>query len=689
MNKIILLLILSYFFVACNSKTSVNHINQNNVVTNFIKDVRTLESDSNKNPINAFKNLANDLADKKTILTKDNIESVLNDSKNYSSCVIVVANHTIVRINSLADCQQSGSWKACMPTVAGYIKKGKLNYKANYMNNVIGKPDKQERIAYFFNYDKKESQKKAISYEQGPYSEYYQNGEIKVNGCGYKKFYRYFVSAKDEIYLMEGADLKSKKIKEIPFGYEVDTIKETGNINSVEREWVKIEVELELSPGEEGYYYDEIEDQPSSKLFKGYVNNEFLEKKIDSIKKSGIWTYFYESGIIKKEAFFYLDDHYSKEIEVDSYLDDHCIKEINYDTDGDVVKINEERIDGEVRYVSNTFHKNGKIKDISDGGLFDAVSISFDENGKYVGDWDYSSMKNHFDEINLTKDIRDFHLHDGEKILKEIKTLRSSEDKDEKKIEINTTLIVDSVKSHWESPENLFLIDDLYSSIIIRAEARYDLTDILNEEEMNWVENIDSLQWWVLPLKGIAKKVNVKQNLIYSTKLCGDYGNFYATELDYDPKDISLACLGNPPEIWFKKGPKCIISLDEATQLINANLPTKFQNINNKIVITETTDGWDGYLNWCCPEEDNPLYVNVDEMSIIEYRIPVNVSAQSKVTIGDAKAHIFGVEESMQPSLKRDIDGDGILEVYWTGCQNFWTHNNKTFISNVGDCCGC
>ena len=265
----------------------------------------------------------------------------------------------------------------------------------------------------------------------------------------------------------------------------------------------------------------------------------------------------------------------------------------------------------------------------------------------------------------------------------------NGEFKDEKKIDINTTELVEPIKCDWESPKNLFLIDGYNRSIIIRADARYDRSDGLNEEEMNWVNNIDSLQWWVLPVEGITKKVKVKQNLIYSKKICGEYANFYATELDYDPKDISLTCLGYPPKSWFKKGPKCIISLGEATQLINDNLQTEFQNINNKIVITETTAGWDGYVNWCCPKEDNPLYKNVDEMSIIEYRIPVSVSAQSKVTIGDAKAYIFGVEESMQPSIKRDIDGDGILEVYWTGCQNFWTHINKKFVSNVGDCCGC
>ena len=80
-----------------------------------------------------------------------NIKEVLIKSRDYANCVITTGNHTIVKIESMDNCQQSGSWKACMPYVKGYVKKGKLNYKADYMNNVIGIPDGQQRIAYFFN----------------------------------------------------------------------------------------------------------------------------------------------------------------------------------------------------------------------------------------------------------------------------------------------------------------------------------------------------------------------------------------------------------------------------------------------------------------------------------------------------------------------------------------------------------
>ena len=93
--------------------------------------------------------MAEEIAEDKIILSEKNIKIVLIKSKEFSNCVIITGNHTIVKIISFDNCQQSGSWKACMPAVEGYIKKGKLNYKKDFMNNVIGIPDKQERVAYF------------------------------------------------------------------------------------------------------------------------------------------------------------------------------------------------------------------------------------------------------------------------------------------------------------------------------------------------------------------------------------------------------------------------------------------------------------------------------------------------------------------------------------------------------------
>ena len=122
-----------------------------NTVTEFLRDVKTLESDTNVNPIVKFKDLAEGIAKEKLILSKDNINEALTLVKDYSICVIITGNHTIVKVENLDDCQQSGSWKACMPKCSGYIKKSELNFKNDYMNNIIGVPDNQERVAYYFN----------------------------------------------------------------------------------------------------------------------------------------------------------------------------------------------------------------------------------------------------------------------------------------------------------------------------------------------------------------------------------------------------------------------------------------------------------------------------------------------------------------------------------------------------------
>ena len=414
-NYIYLLSFASILIIGCNSKTDVNPEEdqvQDNIVSKFLIDVKSLESDTNTNPIVAFKDLAEEIAEDKMVVSKKNIKKVLIKSKEYSNCVIVTGNHTIVKILSFDNCQQSGSWKACMPTVEGYIKKGKLNYKKDFMNNVIGKPDKQERVAYFFK-NETMKEKKSDSYEQAPPLTYYENGKIKVSGHGYKKFYRYFVSAKDGIDLMESADLNSKKIANIPNNTELW-------IESKDGKWLYIYTVFDLSPGDEGYYNDLID--PSE--LNGYVMNKLIETELDSINKPGVWTYFFESGEIEREEFHFTN----------------FIKKIYYDKKGFITKIEERDGDENSPFgwgpdiVSNTFHKNGKIDCIHEGSGGGATSWCFDENGGKLFSYNYDPDNNPF---ILSKDIRDFYLLDTEKILNEIKTLRSSEYNDEEKIEIN------------------------------------------------------------------------------------------------------------------------------------------------------------------------------------------------------------------------------------------------------------
>ena len=414
--KISILFFASSVIVGCDSKIKLEGDgNENNVVSKFLSDVKSLESDLNTNPIVSFKELAKEIAVDKMVVSKKNIKKVLIKSKEYSNCVIVTGNHTIVKIISFENCQQSGSWKACMPLIEGYIKKGKLNYKKDYMNNVIGTPDKQERVAYFFNNDEITAKKKADSYEQAPPLTYYESGKIKVTGYGFKKFYRYFVSAKDGINLMESADLKSKKIANIPNNTELW-------IESTDGKWLNIFTVFDLSPGDEGYHNELID--PSE--LNGYVMNELIETELDSTNKPGFWTYFYESGAIEREEF----------------RSTNFVKKIHYDKKGFVTEIEEQDGDENALFgwgpdrLSNTFHKNGKIDCIHESSGGGAISYCFDENGKKLFSYNYDPENT---TLILSKDIRDFYLRDSEKILKEIKTLKSSEYKDEEKIEINTT----------------------------------------------------------------------------------------------------------------------------------------------------------------------------------------------------------------------------------------------------------
>ena len=414
--KIAILLFASSVIIGCDSKTKFEGDgNENNVVSNFLSDVKSLEIDTNTNSIVAFKELAEEIADNKMVVSKKNIKKVLIKSKDYSNCVLVTGNHTIVKIISFDNCQKSGSWKACMPFVEGYIKKGKLNYKKDYMNNVIGTPDGQDRVAYFFISDKKKPKTKAYSFEKTTNSSYYENGKIKVKGLGFEKFDRYFVSAKDGLDLMKGAGLNSKKIANIPDNTELW-------IKSIEGKWLNIYTVFYLNPGDEGYDNEQIDP---SKL-GGYVNKKFIEIKPDSIKKPGFWTYYYESGEIEREELH----------------STNFIKKIHYDDNGIITKIEEQDGDENDLFgwgpdrVSNTFHKNGKIKCINEGSAGTAISYCFDENGKKLHSYNYEIGDYGF---ILSKDIRDLYFRNSQEILKEIKKLKISDDNAAEKIE-NTAI---------------------------------------------------------------------------------------------------------------------------------------------------------------------------------------------------------------------------------------------------------
>ena len=145
--KQILITLLTLIIVSCSSPEK-----DNSTVTNFLEDISSLEDNVAKgeNPIVNFIETAKYSAEVSTKLTKENINDLLIEAKQYNHCVITTGDHTIAIITDLDDCKTSSSWDACMPYAKGYIKKGKLIHQSDYINNIIGLPDDQERILYLF-----------------------------------------------------------------------------------------------------------------------------------------------------------------------------------------------------------------------------------------------------------------------------------------------------------------------------------------------------------------------------------------------------------------------------------------------------------------------------------------------------------------------------------------------------------
>ena len=242
------------------------------------------------------------------------------------------------------------------------------------------------------------------------YTSFYENGMTKLTGPGFEKFYRNMVSSKDGEPMKVSPDLHSKSIATVPFDTEVylksnsrestsDSVIEEKVLTSQQEKWLFVITEFYLNPGDYGYSEDLIE--PTQ--IEGYIQSNSISKQLDSTKKSGIWRYFYKSGGLEKEEY-----HHKGRL----------IKKINFDQDGDVVEIEEFRLGDDLweGSVKVSFHKNGNVKTISDAEGGGAVVISFDENGEYESGWGYNEMKDHFEKIVLSKDIKEFFLPENKDI---------------------------------------------------------------------------------------------------------------------------------------------------------------------------------------------------------------------------------------------------------------------------------
>ena len=302
-----------------------------------------------------------------------------------------------------------------------------------------------------------------VSFGQSSYSSYYENGKIKVTGESFEEIIGSKVSAKSGLNVRESPDLKSKTIGKLPYGISVtvesktgikltviDTDRETGIKSEIKGEWVEVtgiivaeydnknikhnSANSKLLYKTDLYWYDLEGLYPLPKTFyqnplirlkvRGYVFDGFLEKYSRSIRK-GVWTYYSESGDITKDEFYVV-------VEFDNPVDakdemmmitpeeidllsmesvirlNGQIKTIEYDDDGNITEILEQKIELDDALwgpdkISNTFHKNGKIKCVNESSGGGAISYCLDENGKPLGLNNYGTGDQRF---ILSKDIR-------------------------------------------------------------------------------------------------------------------------------------------------------------------------------------------------------------------------------------------------------------------------------------------
>ena len=302
-----------------------------------------------------------------------------------------------------------------------------------------------------------------VSFGQSSYSSYYENGKIKVTGESFEEIIGSKVSAKSGLNVREIPDLKSKTIGKLPYGISVtvesktgikltviDTDRETGIKSEIKGEWVEVtgiivaeydnknikhnSANSKLLYKTDLYWYDLEGLYPLPKTFyqnplirlkvRGYVFDGFLEKYSRSIRK-GVWTYYSESGDITKDEFYVV-------VEFDNPVDakdemmmitpeeidllsmesvirlNGQIKTIEYDVDGNITEILEQKIELDDALwgpdkISNTFHKNGKIKCVNESSGGGAISYCLDENGKPLGLNNYGTGDQRF---ILSKDIR-------------------------------------------------------------------------------------------------------------------------------------------------------------------------------------------------------------------------------------------------------------------------------------------
>ncbi|MBK3516622.1 hypothetical protein [Carboxylicivirga marina] len=118
----------------------------------FLGDVISFEDvklDPNR-PMTKIRQLASVQADTLYVLTPANANEVFKTATVYQHCIVFTGSHTIARVTDFEKTLASGSWKTKMPYAEGFIQRGDMSKKNDYLNNIIGMPSDQKRVVFLF-----------------------------------------------------------------------------------------------------------------------------------------------------------------------------------------------------------------------------------------------------------------------------------------------------------------------------------------------------------------------------------------------------------------------------------------------------------------------------------------------------------------------------------------------------------
>ena len=150
MRILFLSLVAAFILQGCSEVSQDESSIYGNLVQDFMNDISVLEKVEDSAPILVLYDEAYKSAYKSEVVTKDNIQALFDEARNFKKAMLIVENHTVVCIKNWEDCTPSNAWGACMPSATGYIKKGALIKQSGYINSIIGIPDNQARTIFFF-----------------------------------------------------------------------------------------------------------------------------------------------------------------------------------------------------------------------------------------------------------------------------------------------------------------------------------------------------------------------------------------------------------------------------------------------------------------------------------------------------------------------------------------------------------